>query len=132
MKIRYLSSEWIDAVGSEVAANGALQSLGDQYAFGLTQVVTSTPYGEVRYRLQSGNGAMVFSAGDANPEDVRFTQSFDTAVAVATGELNAQEAFINGHIRFNGDQQCLIDAHEIFALLDEVFTTVRERTEYRR
>ncbi|MHB1089935.1 MAG: SCP2 sterol-binding domain-containing protein [Ilumatobacteraceae bacterium] len=132
MKVRYLSDEWIELVGTEVAANNGLQSLGGQHAFGLTQVVTSTPYGEVKYHLQSGNGAVVFSAGDANPEDVRFTQSFDTAVAVATGELNAQEAFINGHIRFNGDHQRLIDAQEIFALLDEVFTSVRERTEYRR
>jgi hypothetical protein len=130
MKIRYLSKEWIESVGIEVAASGGLQSLGDKHAFGLTQVVTSTPYGEVKYHLQSGNGAVAFAVGEANPEDVRFTQSFETAVAVAIGTLNAQEAFINGHIRFNGDQQCLIDAQGIFALLDEVFTSVRERTDY--
>lgn len=131
MKIQYLSDEWIELVGHDVASSAKLQSLGNQHSFGLTQVVTSTPYGEVRYHLQSGNGVVEFSVGDANPENVRFVQSFDTAVAVATGELNAQEAFINGHIRFSGDQQCLIDAQEIFALLDEVFTSVRERTEYR-
>lgn len=131
MKIRYLSDEWIKIVGHDVASSAKLQSLGNQHCFGLTQVVTSTPYGEVRYHLQSGNGAVEFSVGDANPENVRFIQSFDTAVAVATGKMNAQEAFINGHIRFSGDQQCLIDAQQIFALLDEVFTSVRARTEYR-
>lgn len=130
MKIRYLSKEWIDAVSHEVKASDALQSLGNKHTFGLTQVVTSTPYGEVRYHLQSGNGAVVFSVGDANPEDVRFAQDYATATAVATGKLNSQEAFINGHIRFSGDHQCLIDAQEIFALLDEVFTSVRDRTEY--
>ncbi|MEK7292717.1 MAG: SCP2 sterol-binding domain-containing protein [Actinomycetota bacterium] len=130
MKIRYLSTEWIGVVGNEVASDRELQSLGDIHIFGLTQVVTSTPYGDVEYHLQSRNGAVVFSAGVADPEDVRFTQSFDTAVAVATGKLNAQEAFINGHIRFNGNHQCLIDAHEIFARLDAVFTSVRERTDY--
>lgn len=131
MKIRYLSTEWIDVVSNEVTANRELQSLGDTHVFGLTQVVTSTPYGDVEYHLQSGNGAVVFTGGVADPEHVRFTQSFDTAIAVATGKLNAQEAFINGHIRFNGDHQCLIDAHEIFALLDVVFTSVRKRTDYR-
>lgn len=131
MKIRYLSNEWIELVGEEVTSSDALQLLGKRHVFGLTQVVTSTPYGEVRYHLQSGDGAVAFRIGDANPESVRFEQTFETAVAVATGELNAQEAFINGHIRFSGDHQCLIDAHEIFARLDEVFTTVRERTEYR-
>ena len=32
-------------------------------------------------------------------------QDWATAVAVATGELNAQEAFVTGRIRFAGDQQ---------------------------
>ena len=130
MSIRYLSKEWIRAVSESVTASAALQSLGNSHVFGLTQVVTSTPFGEVRYHLQSGNGAVVFSTGDANPENVRFAQDYETAVAVATGKLNSQEAFINGHIRFSGDHQCLIDAQEIFALLDEVFTSVRDRTEY--
>ena len=131
MKIRYLSKEWIDAVSNSVTASEALQLLGHQHIFGLTQVVTSTPFGEVRYHLQSGDGAVVFSVDDANPENVRFNQDYETAVAVATGKLNSQEAFINGHIRFSGDHQCLIDAQEIFALLDDVFTSVRDRTEYR-
>jgi putative sterol carrier protein len=58
-------------------------------------------------------------------------QSWDTAVAVATGELNAQEAFVNGHIRLFGDQQKLLDAQPVFGALDAVFTEVRRRTDYR-
>lgn len=131
MNIRYLSTEWIDSVGSAVAASDRLQQLGDQHTFGLTQVVTATPYGEVKYHLQSGDGSVVIAIGDADPEDVRFTQSFETAVAVATGQSNAQEAFINGHIRFSGNHQCLIDAQEVFALLDDVFASVRVSTDYR-
>jgi hypothetical protein len=130
MKIRYLSKEWIGAVSESVTASDALQLLGYKHIFGLTQVVTSTPFGDVKYHLQSGNGVVLFSDGDANPENVRFVQDYATATAVATGKLNSQEAFINGHIRFSGAHQCLIDAQEIFALLDEVFTSVRDRTEY--
>ncbi len=130
MKIRYLSQGWIKAVSDSVDASSALQSLGGKHVFGLTQIVSATPFGEVRYHLQSGEGAVVFQAGDANPENVRFSQSYETAAAVATGSLNSQEAFINGHIRFSGDHQCLIDAQEIFALLDDVFTSVRAITEY--
>ena len=130
MKIRYLSKEWIDAVSDSVKASESLQLLGNKHIFGLTQVVTSTPFGEVRYHLQSGDGAVVFKVDDANPENVRFVQDYQTAIAVATGKLNSQEAFINGHIRFSGDHQCLIDAQEIFALLDDVFTSVRNLTQY--
>ena len=52
-------------------------------------------------------------------------------MAVATGELNAQEAFMDGRIRLSGDQQKLLDSQPVFRALDGVFTTVRARTEYR-
>ena len=130
MAIKYLSDEWISAVATEIAGSAAVQELGAAHEFGLTQVVTATPFGEVTYNLQVGNGAVRFSSGAANPEHVRFTQTYETAVAVATGRLNAQEAFINGHIRFSGDHQRLIDGQDVFVQLDSVFTSVRLRTEY--
>ena len=58
-------------------------------------------------------------------------QSWDTAVAVATGELNAQEAFVDGHIRLFGDQQRLLAAQPVFGALDAVFAEVRPATDYR-
>ena len=58
-------------------------------------------------------------------------QSWATATGVATGDLNAQEAFIKGLIRLTGNQQKLIDSQPVFAALDAVFTSVREQTEYR-
>ena len=130
MAIRYLSDEWINAVAIEVASDAAVQALGATHEFGLTQVVTDTPFGEVTYNLQVGDGAVRFSGAAASPEHVRFTQSYETAVAVATAKLNAQEAFINGHIRFTGDHQRLIDGQDVFVRLDAVFTSVRLRTEY--
>ena len=83
------------------------------------------------YHLQVVDGRARFGAGAAEPEHVRMEQSWDTAVAVATGDLNAQEAFVNGHIRLFGDQQRLIEAQPVFGALDAVFTDVRTRTEYR-
>ena len=41
-----------------------------------------------------------------------------------------QDAFINGRIRLFGDQQALMGAQPVFAALDHVFSTVRERTSY--
>ena len=45
---------------------------------------------------------MRFGPGVADGEHVRFVQDWDTAVAVATGTLNAQEAFIRGRIKLIG------------------------------
>jgi putative sterol carrier protein len=129
--IRYLSAEWIAAMSDAVRSNTSLQALAGDHVIGFTQVVTSTPHGDVTYHLQVGGGSLTFGAGEASPEHVRFTESWDTAVAVATGTVNAQEAFIKGAVKFSGNHQLLIDAAELFAELNGVFEQVRARTDYR-
>jgi hypothetical protein len=129
-KVRYLSLDWIDELTRVVAGDDSLRTLAADHDIGLAQVVCDGPEGDVTYHLQVGDGTASFGAGAAEPEHVRMEQSWDTAVAVATGGLNAQEAFVNGHIRLFGDQQRLLDAQPVFGALDAVFTEVRERTEY--
>ena len=129
--VRYLSLAWIDALSQEVAKSDALGTLADTHQIGVTQVVTDGPEGTVIYHLRLGCGTASFGAGPAEAEDVRMEQSWATAAAVATGELNAQEAFIKGLIRLTGNQQKLIESQPVFAALDAVFTSVREQTEYR-
>ena len=129
--VRYLSLAWIDALTREVAKSSSLAALAVDHDIAVTQVVTDGPEGDVTYHLRLGNGSASFGAGPADQEDVRMQQSWTTATAIATGDLNAQEAFIKGLIRLSGNQQKLIDSQPVFAALDSVFTSVREQTEYR-
>ena len=129
--VRYLSLAWIDALTREVANSSEVAVLAGQHEIGVTQVVTDGPEGDVTYHLRLGGGSASFGAGPAEHEDVRMQQSWTTATAIATGDLNAQEAFIKGLIRLTGNQQKLIDSQPVFAALDSVFTSVREQTEYR-
>lgn len=128
--VRYLSPEWIAAVQTELAATGALADVAGTHDVGITQVVTDTPDGTVVYHLQVGGGHAEFGEGPADPEHVRFSQDWSTATGVATGNLSAQDAFINGHILLVGDQQKLMDSQPVFGALDQVFNTVRARTDY--
>jgi len=128
--LRYLSLAWIRELTSEVAASDTLRDLADDHRIGVTQVVTGGPEGDVTYHLQVADGEAHFGAGPADPEDVRMQQDWATAVAVATGAMNAQEAFITGKILLFGDRQRLMDAQPIFGALDSVFSNVRERTRY--
>ena len=128
--IRYLSLAWIDALSAEVASSEQMRDVAQTHRIGITQVVSDGPEGDVTYHLQVADGDATFGAGAAEPEDVKMEQSWQTAVDVATGELNAQEAFIGGHIRLFGDQQKLLDSQPVFGALDAVFSTVRERTRY--
>lgn len=128
--VRYLSLDWIRELTREVGDSETLAELAKVHTIGVTQVVVDGPEGDVTYHLQVGDGSAAFGAGPADPEDVKMEQDWATAVAVATGELNAQEAFVTGRIRLFGDQQSLMDAQPVFAALDSVFATVRERTRY--
>jgi hypothetical protein len=129
--LRYLSLEWLGELGRVVEADAALRELAGEHDIGLTQVVSDGPEGDVTYHLQVADGAARFGPGPAEPEHVRMEQTWDTAVAVATGQLNAQDAFVNGRIRLFGDQQRLLDSQPVFGALDAVFTDVRDRTDYR-
>lgn len=128
--MRYLSLDWIDAVAAGVAASEELVKLAADHEIGMTQVVTDGPDGDVTYHLQVGGGQISFAAGSADPEHVQMEQSWDTAVAVATGALNAQEAFVSGRIRLRGDQQRLLASQPVFGALDAVFSEVRPQTVY--
>jgi hypothetical protein len=129
--VRYLSLDWLEELGRAVDGDSELRRLAAEHEIGLTQVVTAGPEGDVTYHLQVGDGEARFGPGPAEPEHVRMEQSWDTAVAVATDELNAQQAFVDGRIRLIGDQQRLLAAQPIFGALDAVFSAVRARTEYR-
>lgn len=128
--MRYLSLEWIDALSAEVSANPTMQAAAADHTVGVTQVVSNGPDGDVVYHLQVADGSATFGAGAAWPEDVRFEQDWETAVGVATGAMNAQEAFIKGRIRLFGDQQKLMDSQPVFQGLDTAFGAVRSRTSY--
>ena len=128
--IRYLSLAWIRELTRAVADSETLADLAQDHTIGVTQVVVDGPEGDVTYHLQVGDGTAAFGAGPADPQDVTMEQDWHTAVGVATGSLNAQEAFITGKIRLTGDQQALIAAQPVFGALDAIFSSVRERTRY--
>ena len=128
--MRYLSLDWIDALSRAVDDDQQLRELATTHEIGLTQVVGDGPEGDVTYHLQVGDGEARFGPGAADPEHVRMEQSWSTAVAVANGDLNAQEAFVDGRIRLYGDQQRLLEAQPVFGALDHVLASLRGRTEY--
>ena len=129
--MRYLSLDWIDALATAVADSAEMAAVAADHTVGVTQVVSDGPEGTVVYHLQLAEGRAVFGPGAAEPENLRFEQDWTTAVEVATGVLNAQEAFLAGRIRLFGDPPALMANQPVFRALDGAFSAVRERTEYR-
>lgn len=130
-EIRYLSLEWIDALTEAVAADTELAALAAQHELGLTQVIEDSPEGTVTYHLQLDADGARFAAGAAEPEHLRLIEPWETAVAVATGELNAEQAFLSGAIRLVGDPSLILGLHPVLSALNQIFESVSARTVYR-
>ena len=128
--MRYLGLDWIEAMKARVADSESMRTAAETCSIGVTQVVTDGPEGTVVYHLQVGDGIAEFGPGPAPSEDVRFEQTWDTAVGVATGTIPAQTVFVNGQVRLSGDTQKVVENVMVFAALDSAFAAVRDITDY--
>jgi hypothetical protein len=97
---RYLSAEWFDEINGAGRAGAATGPATGGSPVVLQQHVTGGPDGDVAYWVRVGGDATLEAGlGRAESPDVTVTQSYDTALAVSTGELSAQAAFLAGRIR---------------------------------
>ncbi|MCP3935274.1 MAG: SCP2 sterol-binding domain-containing protein [Actinomycetia bacterium] len=128
--MKYLSTDWIDAVRDAVASDEQLAAVAAETELILQQVVTDTPFGEVGYFITFDLGRVYVQAGVASTSDVAFTQDYETAIAVHEGRSSALEAFQTGRISIEGEIIKLRDNRAAIAELDRSFTRVNETIEY--
>lgn len=65
--------------------------------------VTDAPGGEIDYYLTVGDGTAVLALGTLDDADASVGSDYDTAAAIAKGELNVQMAFMTGKIKVGGN-----------------------------
>ena len=127
---RYLSSEWFDEVNRAAADQSDLAVDTAGVTLTIQQVVTDAPEGDIRYAVRIRNGTVELRPGDSADADVTITEDWDTATAVASGQMSAPTAFMTGRIRVGGNVGMLLDAQGCLQGLDEVFADLRDRTEF--
>lgn len=119
--VQYLSEEWLQEADTALRTSGLRTPDGQRF-------VMEQQVGETVFHLVfDGDGASVRS-GPAPDPSVAFRQSWDTAAAIARGELSAEEAVLNGHTVLEGDPMTLVTSHPVLAKADDVFSELRART----
>lgn len=102
----------------------------------MQQVVTGTPYGEVRYLVvvESGSARLEGPLEGAEPRtpapELTVTTDWPTAVAIARGDLAAQTALMNGLLRVRGNLARLADIAEKLAGHDPLPAEIRQATTF--
>lgn len=119
--IQYLSEEWLQEADTALRTSGLRTPDGQRFT-------VEQRVGEAVFHMAfDGDGAGVRS-GPAPDPSVVFRQSWDTAAAIARGELSAEEAVLNGHTILEGDPMALVTNHPVLAKADDVFAELRART----
>lgn len=124
--MRYLSPQWIETLAETV---GTVELATDTPDVCIEHTVTGAPDGDVVYHLRISDAALSAAEGRADNADVRFTQTYESALAIARGETSAQAAFMSGRLRVGGDVRALIDSASVFEDLDRALSPLRDLTD---
>jgi len=127
---RYLTKEWLEAAQQSVERSSQPGSAAADVDLVVQQIVTGGPDGDVEYHVHLDHGTVHVRAGAADDPTVTFIQSWDTAAAIARGELSAQGAFMTGLIRVRGDLAQLVAHNDVLGGVDDLLADLRTHTTY--
>lgn len=119
--MQYVSDEWIHEANAAIAG---LEPTVEPFAVSYT--ITDGPSGERSYTLDLGCPSIQPGA----TASVGLRMTWDVAIAVATGQLSAQRAFLDGNMQIQGDAQALVGNTEAMAAVDAALAPLRSRTTY--
>jgi putative sterol carrier protein len=88
-----------EALNADAGFDGAMTGVGLSLQF----EVTDAPAGPVAYYLSVGDAAATLALGTLDDSDASVASDYETAAAIAKGELNVQMAFMTGKIKVGGN-----------------------------
>ncbi len=128
---RFLSPEWLDLLAAAASArqdDEPGEATGTPFA--IRQVVTDGPDGDVEYVVRADGGRFsVHRAGEIQA-DIDIVQDYETATAISQGRLSPSVAFAAGRLELGGGVGQIVDHHEEFVALGELFARVHDTTSY--
>ncbi len=120
MAVRFLSPEWAEAFKAALSADPTFREGIAGQRVRLQNVITDVNGGEVRYWVRIEDGEVDLGLGDIEAPDATVTQSYETAVALAKGEIEQVSAFMTGKLKVSGDLIKLMGLQGPFASFPEI------------
>lgn len=123
--MRYLSDEWLEAANAAVAAMHPVAAASIAFEVADTDSNESSD----SYVLDLGPESVRYHR-DLSQAELTLRVSRSTAIAIATGELSAQRAFLSGELQVAGDVRVLLGHTKAMAAIDDYLAPVREATDF--
>src|SRR5690625_2460953 len=126
--VRYLSPEWLAAAAEALADDPTLREVASDVDVTIEQTFADGPEGTVCWHVVLREGQATLTPGPTEHADLRFTTTWNTAVAIARAETAAPAAFIDGRLRVGGDLSLLLRHQRRLAAVNDVLATLRAKT----
>jgi putative sterol carrier protein len=127
VSVTFLSEEWAEALKAALNADEAFRTAAGSSSARIQQVITQDGE-ETRYWIVIADGAIDMGIGDLDPVDATVTESYDSAVALSKGDLNAVTAFMTGKIKIAGNMAMLLGLQGALSRLPAAMSSIQ--TEY--
>lgn len=120
-KISYLSDEWLTEANRAVET---LAPISSELSVGF--VITDS---KLSYAVDFGPTQVRFHR-DLETTPVQLNLTHTTAAAIASGQMSAQRAFLDGELRVSGDVRELMGNEQAIKDLADCLAELRERTDF--
>ncbi len=128
--VQYLSDEWMTAAAADLAASDSLREATSDAELTIQYDVAGAPGGKAAYGITVDHGTVTLEPGAHKDAQVRFELDYSSAAAIASGELSAQAAFMQGKLKLGGDVSVLVRQHALLDGLGDALGDLRARTEF--
>jgi putative sterol carrier protein len=117
---RFLTETWMADVVAALEATDAASGM----SLRLQQTVTGGPSGDASFWTVFEDGKVSGGAGELADPDVTIFQDYETAVAIARGDLIAQAAFMQGKLKVTGNMGKLLQNQDAIAALGPAMSSI--------
>jgi putative sterol carrier protein len=123
VSVKFLSEEWADALKAELNRNEAFRQAATGKQATIQQVISAD--GDItHYWITIADGAIDLGVGDVEGEDATITQSYDSAAALARGELSPVTAFMTGKLKVTGNMGLILGLQSALAQLPAAMAAI--------
>ena len=126
----YLSDEWMDAAGAALSSSAGLADAAADLDLTIGYEVAGAPGGKRQYAVSFDHGRVALEPNAGSNAPVTFALDYESAVAIAKGELSPQAAFMQGRLKLGGDSMILIRDAAALKGIDDALAEVRSETTF--
>jgi putative sterol carrier protein len=114
--VKFLSHEWAEALKAELNRSDDFRRAAAGHKATIQQVI-SNGAGTTQYWITIADGQIDLGVGDIEGEDATITQSYESAAALARGDLSPVTAFMTGKLRIAGNMGLILGLQGALAQL---------------